>query len=307
MISQSHPVVNKNNIFYQGFLHRMLYPDIFCYFLTDRGLESILLQLMKKLPYIRRQAILDHLKEVDFIDINSLKDQFKVSYMTIHRDLDVLEMQGDVSRVYGGVKFQPANKPVRDLTIEERFKNNLENKLAIAKKAAGFVEPGDVVGLDASTTALHMCNYLLDMDITVVTNNIHVALQFSNSQTVNILLYGGVVRKSALTLVGPMIYDFEKNFAITRSFISAKSLCLRYGLSDITMEEAEVKKSLMRRSDEVFVLVDHSKIDTASVYTVCDIKSIDCLITDSYSLLAPNQLEMIEGAKQLGTNVIFAD
>lgn len=262
---------------------------------------------MKKLPYVRRQAILDHLKEVDFVDINSLKDQFKVSYMTIHRDLDVLEMRGDVSRVYGGVKLQPNNKSIRDLTIEERFKNNLENKLAIAKKAAGFVEPGDVIGLDASTTALQMCNYLLDMDITVVTNNIHVALQFSNSQTVNILLYGGVVRKSALTLVGPMIYDFEKKFNITRSFISAKSLCLRCGLSDITIEETEVKKSLMRRSDEVFVLVDHSKIDTASVYTVCDIKSINCLITDSYPLLAPNQLEMIEGVKQLGTNVIFVD
>jgi DeoR/GlpR family transcriptional regulator of sugar metabolism len=262
---------------------------------------------MKKLPYVRRQAILDHLKEVDFVDINSLKDQFKVSYMTIHRDLDVLEMQGDVSRVYGGVKLQPNNKPVRDLTIEERFKNNLENKLAIAKRAAGFVEPGDVIGLDASTTALQMCNYLLDMDITVVTNNIHVALQFSNSQTVNILLYGGVVRKSALTLVGPMIYDFEKNFNITKSFISAKAICLRCGLSDMTVEETEVKKSLMRRSDEVFVLADHSKIDSASVYTVCDIKSINCLITDSYSLLTQNQLEMLESVKQQGTNVIFAD
>jgi DeoR/GlpR family transcriptional regulator of sugar metabolism len=145
------------------------------------------------------------------------------------------------------------------------------------------------------------------MDITVVTNNIHVALQFSNSQTVNILLYGGVVRKSALTLVGPMIYDFEKNFNITKSFISAKSICLRCGLSDMTVEESEVKKSLMRRSDEVFVLVDHSKIDSASVYTVCDIKSINCLITDSYHTLTQNQLEMIEGVKQLGTNVVFAD
>jgi DeoR/GlpR family transcriptional regulator of sugar metabolism len=262
---------------------------------------------MKKLPYVRRQAILDHLKEVDFVDINSLKNQFNVSYMTIHRDLDVLEMQGDVSRVYGGVKLQPNNKPVRDLTIEERFKNNLENKLAIAKKAASFVEPGDVIGLDASTTALHMCNYLLDMDITVVTNNIHVALQFSNSQTVNILLYGGIVRKSALTLVGPMIYDFEKNFNITKSFISAKSLCLRRGLSDITMEESEVKKSLIRRSNEVFVLVDYSKLDSASVYTVCDIKSIGCLITDNKSLLGPNQLKMIEEIKKMGARVIFTE
>ena len=260
---------------------------------------------MKKLPYVRRQAILDHLKEVDFIDINSLQKQFDVSYMTIHRDLDILEMQGDVSRVYGGVALQ--NKTIRDLTIEERFKNNTENKLAIAKKAVEFVEHGDVIGLDASTTALQMCDFLLNMEITVVTNNIHVALRLSNSQTVNTLLYGGIVRKSALTLVGPMIHEFERFFNITRCFLSAKSLSPRGGLSDITMEESDVKKSLIRRSGEIFVLADHTKIAATSAYTVCGVETIDRIIVDSRSFFGPEQLEALDVMEKQGARVIFAE
>ncbi|MDR1389803.1 MAG: DeoR/GlpR family DNA-binding transcription regulator [Treponema sp.] len=258
---------------------------------------------MKKLPYIRRQAILDHLKEVDFIDINSLQKRFDVSYMTIHRDLDILETQGDVSRVYGGATLQKT----RDLTIEERFKNNLGSKFTIAQKAAEYVQPGDVIGLDASTTALQMCNFLLNMEITVVTNNIHVALQFSNSQTVNILLYGGIVRKSALTLVGPMIYEFEKGFNITKSFISATSLNSKSGLSDITLEESEVKKSLIRRSKEVFVLADHTKIDTTSIYTVCGIEFVNGIIVDSKLFFTPEQLETLEEMEKKGAKVVFAE
>jgi len=261
---------------------------------------------MKRLPYIRRQAIIDHLKEVDFIDINSLQKQFDVSYMTIHRDIDALEMQGDVSRVYGRVKFQN-NKGIHDLSIEERFKHNIKSKTAIAKKAVSFVKPGDVIGLDASTTALQMCNFLLDMEITVITNSIHVALQLSNSKTVNTLLYGGIVRKSALALVGPMITEFEKNFNLTRSFISATSLCAKGGLSDITLEETEVKKSLIRRSKEVFVLADHTKIDTTSIYTVCNIDSINCIIVDSQSAFKPEQLNVLAEIEKAGTKIIFAE
>ncbi|MDR1895088.1 MAG: DeoR/GlpR family DNA-binding transcription regulator [Spirochaetales bacterium] len=261
---------------------------------------------MKRLPYVRRQAILDHLRDVDFVDINSLQKQFDVSYMTIHRDLDILEMQGDVSRIYGGVKLQNNTKSIHDLTIEKRFKNNMESKIAIAREAASYVEPGDIIGLDASTTALQMCPFLLNMDITVITNNIHVALQFSNSQTVTTLLYGGILRKSALSLIGPMIYEFEKNFNISKSFISAKSLCLKWGLSDITLEESEVKKSLIRRSGETFILVDHTKVDTSSMYTVCDIKTIDCVIMDDRTFFTPEQIDVLEDIKKQGVNLVFA-
>jgi len=268
---------------------------------------TLVYQIMKRLPYVRQQAILDHLKEVDFVDINSLQKQFSVSYMTILRDIDALEMQGDVSRVYGGVKIQNNNKGIHDLSIEERFKNNIESKTAIAKKAAGFVNNGDVIGLDASTTALQMCNFLLDMEITVITNSIHVALQLSNSQTINTLLYGGIVRKSALTLVGPMIYEFEKIFNLTRSFISAKSLSAKSGLSDITLEESEVKKSLIRRSKEVFILADHTKIGTTSVYSVCNVDSIDCIIVDNQSTFKPEQLETLAEMEKIGTKICFAE
>ncbi|MDN8991429.1 transcriptional regulator, partial [Staphylococcus aureus] len=56
--------------------------------------------------------------------------------------------------------------------------------------------------MDASTSALQMCPFLHEKNITVVTNSIHVALQFSDSGTVDVLLVGGLLRKSSLSLGG---------------------------------------------------------------------------------------------------------
>jgi DeoR/GlpR family transcriptional regulator of sugar metabolism len=269
---------------------------------------------MKKLPYVRRREILEILKKQDCVDINQLSQQFDVSYMTIHRDIEYLKKSGEVSRIYRGVaktdngsgKLEEVLVMPTDLTIEERFKINMSSKNAIAKKAASYVKEGDVIGMDAGTTILHMCGYLSDMNITVVTNSISVALQFSSSTTVNVIMLGGMLRKASLTMIGPLLTEAERYLNLSKCFISSKALSFEQGLTDVTMEEPETKKSLIRRSNEVFVLADHTKIGEVSSFMVCDYTSISHIITDSPEIMTAKQTECLEKFEKKGVEVIYA-
>lgn len=270
---------------------------------------------MKKLPYARRQEMLEFLKQHDYVDIGQLSKRFNVSYMTIHRDIEELERSGKVERVYGGVTMvQPGEKnelavpPPRlscDLTIEERFKVSQKSKQAIAKEAASFVRDGDFIGMDPSTTTLHMCPYLNRMHITVVTNSISVALQFSGSPTVNVILLGGTLRKSALTLLGPRVGDSVKHFNLSKCFLSASSLSFPEGLTDLSMEEPEAKQSLIQRSAQVYALADETKIGQVAPFVVCDYQQMTAIITTEQSNMTSDQQDCLRRYADSGVKVIY--
>lgn len=280
---------------------------------------------MKTLPYVRKQETLEMLKKNDFVHVNQLSEKFQVSYMTINRDLKELEEDGAVTRVYGGVTLASANNgssllngqakrhgdndpisPYYDLTIEERFNKSLEYKQAIAEKAAEYVNEGDVIALDPSTTTLHMCPYLQDKNITVVTTSIMVTLQFSTSKTVQVLLTGGVLRKSSLSLVNIQSGDILDSIVINKCFLSSHAISFENGLTDLTLEESESKNVLIQRSKEVFVLVDSSKICYDASFSVCNKREIDTIITDSKSNLAENQIRCLKQFSDYGSNIVFA-
>ena len=174
---------------------------------------------MKELPYTRQKRILERLNKNDCMTINELAKDFNVSQMTIYRDILQLEKSGDALRVYGGVKAVDKKeqggeeealktssilRPYCDVTIEERFNKQIDEKRAIARVAASYVKDGDVIAIDPSTTTLHMCSYLQNRKIIVVTTSISVALQFASSKSVDVILCGGMLRKRSLAIVGKM-------------------------------------------------------------------------------------------------------
>ena len=284
--------------------------------MSEKNIDSNKKQSSKKLPYVRRQQILEMLKQNEFMEISQFSDSFNVSYMTILRDIEHLVSNGEVKRVYGGVEIakpEIQNVPTHpdlsfqlDNTLEERFKENAEYKEAIGKKAASLVCDGDYIGMDASTTLLPMCSYLHNMHVTVVTNSITVALMFSTSATVNVILLGGVLRKPALTTVAHYICDMSQSINLQKCFVSSKSLSFEKGMTDLTLDEAEAKKSLIGQATEVCVLVDHTKINRISPFRVCSNENIHTIITDQQKNMDEGQLECLNRFAQSGVNVMYS-
>lgn len=266
---------------------------------------------MKSLPYARKKEILEMLKRSDYIDVNQLSTKFNVSYMTIHRDLKELEDAGVVSRVYGGVvpsepaRSAPEDGVTGDLTVEERFGVCQKEKKSMAMAAAEFVQDGDIICMDSSTSALQMCPLLHDRKITVVTNGLNVALQFSDSETVEVMVVGGLLRKSSLSLSGAGNEALLKHININKCFISATAVSCDKGVTELSLEECESKQKMFSRSEHLFLLADHTKLGNAAPYVDCTCDRLYGVVTDLHPHPGERETKCLHALEENGVRIIF--
>lgn len=261
---------------------------------------------MSDSPYIRRKKIIELLWKQDYADVTYLSDLFNVSEMTIRRDLEKLEKDGDIVRVYGGAKIK-INSPY-EATVEERLSTNKKEKIAIAKRAVELIEDGDIIAFDASTTALEVSKLIKDKkNLTVITNNISIAIELSDATHITVFLLGGFLRGTSLSLVGASLKKSLEGIYIDKAFISSRALNFQEGLTDITIEEGEAKQAIIEKSNKVYVIVDHTKIGKLSFFQVCEKDKISKIITDQLEAFTEDQGQCLENFREYGIEVITAD
>lgn len=262
---------------------------------------------MNYLPQDRRDEIINILKSKEYAEIPYLSQKFNVSEMTIRRDIEKLENLGKVIRVYGGVRLKEIREREYEGSVDERKHINSEEKKAIAREAAKFIEDGDVIAFDASTTALEVSLQIkFKKKVTVVTNNITIAVELAEDPEITIILLGGFLRRTSLSLTGSLITKYLDSIYIDKAFISSKAINFNDGMTDSLMDEGEAKQALLLRSNQLYALCDNSKIDTLAFFKVCPANRISTLITDSFEQMTEEQKECIESFKQIGVNVVIA-
>ncbi|MGM8364463.1 DeoR/GlpR family DNA-binding transcription regulator [Virgibacillus sp. W0181] len=263
---------------------------------------------MVLLPTARREEIVNILKTKDYAEISYLSQKFQVSEMTIRRDIEKLEKRNRVKRVYGGVRLKEVTERELERPIDERKSTNTLEKQAIAKKAAAFIEDGDVIAFDASTTAYELSRYIkYKKKVTVVTNNINIAVELSDDPEITVILLGGFVRRTSLSLIGSSLSKYLESIFIDKAFISCKALNFTDGITDSLMDEGEAKQAIIERSNKLFIVADHSKLDTIAFFKICPAKRVDSLITDSFIPLTDSQKACLDQYKDNGVDLIIAE
>jgi DeoR family fructose operon transcriptional repressor len=260
---------------------------------------------MSNLPHLRRKKIIDILGQNNYAEVSYLSDFFNVSEMTIRRDLEKLKKEGEISRIHGGATLKTEKS--YEATIEERININKKEKMAIAKKALELIEDGDVIAFDASTTALEISRLLKDKKLTVITNNIGIAIELSDATQITVILLGGFLRGKSLSLVGASLKKSLESLYIDKVFISSKALSFREGLTDATIEEGEAKQAMIAKANKVYVIVDHTKINKVAFFKVCEKDKIDKVITDRLEPLTEEQEECLQDFRDQGIEVVLAD
>ena len=250
----------------------------------------------------RKKFILDYVKENEFVDITYLKDTLSVSEMTIRRALKKLEEDNSIVRVLGGARSIPSG--TYEDPVDKRLEFHSEEKERIARYAASLVNEGDSVFLDASSTVYAMADYL-DVHATVITNNISVCMKLKDKEKIDVILVGGSLRKSAMSLVGIETVRMLDNYYVDKAFLSSKAVDEEHGISDATREEAEVKKAMIKSSSEVYFLMDHYKLASRAFYKVCGLSEITELIVDASEEAYAE--EFIETCKKNGRLVRCVD
>lgn len=229
----------------------------------------------------RRDEILQMLSVNGSVIVSKLTKKFGVSVETIRRDLESMEKEGVLKRVYGGAVLK-SNK-VDKLNYSKRQEEYIDEKREIAKKAITYIEEGSFIALNNSTTNLEIAKAIKENfnELTIVTNSLSIVNELSNKEGFTIILVGGVLNNREYAFNGQFTEDMLSNFVVNKSFISVSGVSLSRGITDYLMGEIDIQKKLMKISQEVIILAVSSNIDNESLVKIADIEDVNLVITDS--------------------------
>ena len=241
---------------------------------------------------IERMRIITELVSQNMsVKVVDLVAQFGVSNETIRRDLELLERQGIVRRVYGGaVKAQSESVQ----SYQERISHRITEKEAIGKLAADIVQDGDTIIIDVGTTALEFAkNLLTKNNLTVITPSLSAALLLLNNSNARVIVTGGELEREEPYLTGPIAKDAFRRYHAHRAFISVGGISKERGLTDYNELEVETRKVMLKSASQIIGLVDSSKMGVVATSIISDIDTLDILVTDNG--ISNEMKEFIEG------------
>ncbi len=252
------------------------------------------------LSYERRQKIAEILKTQGLVKVEELAAAFDISPSTIRRDLDKLAAGGGIRRTYGGAYLEDSRAEEPPIILRER--EHAQAKEKIGKKAAELVKSGMTVILDASSTVGAMVPFLSRVDgLTVVTNGVKTASRLNSCANIRTYCTGGLMRKHNLSLVGMETCRVLEEINADTLFISCRGFGIEKGVTEASDEETQVKRCMLRAASQTVLLADSSKLGQVMMHKICDIGSIDILITDAK---LPEALE--EQCRRQGVRVLYA-
>jgi len=228
----------------------------------------------------RKLAILDHLKAHHKATVNQLCDLFGVSSATIRNDLRDLEENRLVTRTHGGATVRDQARFEPD--AEAKAVQNMDIKQAIARAALDMIDDGDTLIIDAGSTTYELVGLLAEKsNLTIITNDLMIAMALESHPSAVVHLLGGAVRKRLHCTVGPNAEEMLKNLKVDKAFMGANSFSLEVGASSPDLQQSALKRKMMASATKVFFLVGSSKIGKNSFAVFATIDDVDCLITDA--------------------------
>jgi len=253
--------------------------------------------MSERYDFVREDVILHELSASGRVMVNDLAIRLGVSAVTIRKDLDSLEERQLLRRVRGGAVVAPAGE---EGAFSERMRRDSTAKRELAQEVAGLVNDGDVIALDSSTTSFYLAQELLERrDLIVVTYGMRTATLLMDHSTATVVLPGGVLRRASGSLVGPFSNVLEGRGRIDKGFFGIATLSTQLGLLELSVEEANSKKSLVSACDQVIVTFQSSKIGRFGLHSWATAADVDAFYTDERA-----SDEFVDAWTALGTPVV---
>ncbi|MCM3279805.1 DeoR/GlpR family DNA-binding transcription regulator [Exiguobacterium sp. MER 193] len=242
----------------------------------------------------RHQLILQRLSEHKVVKLKELVDLTDSSESTIRRDLTDLEAEGYLARVHGGATLIAT--PDEEPTFEEKRDRFVDEKVAIARKAATFIEDGMSIYLDAGTTTQAMVPFLEGKKIVVVTNSLPIANELFDLD-IKTFVIGGELKRSTQALVGYNARESMMNYRVDLAFVGMNGIDLEAGYTTPDPEEALVKKTAIELAQTSFVLADASKIGKRTFSRVATLDAAQLITSSSESMSSIQTITKVVNAK----------
>lgn len=250
------------------------------------------------LAVTRKLKIKELVLEKKSVTVSELAKIFSITEETIRNDLKTLEEEGVLTRTYGGAYIQDGVQNDINVSIRETLFVNSKEK--IADKCASFVHHGDSIFLDASTTSLFISTKIRTKRVTVITNSLKVANALADSESVRLILIGGMFSPASMSFLGRSALNSMQGFFVDKAFISCRSVSIEHGVTDSNEQQAELRQVALKRANKVYLVVDYTKFNKTSFTNICSFDDIDTVIVDKpidenwHNFLSEHKAEVIE-------------
>ncbi|MBC7724783.1 MAG: DeoR/GlpR transcriptional regulator [Burkholderiaceae bacterium] len=234
-----------------------------------------------------------------FVGVDALAEVLGLSRMTVHRDLDQLQRDGVLRKVRGGASAHRSTK--FESGVPFRSNQAVEQKRQIARAAADLASPGDVIILDASTTALEVLPHLLtQLPLTVITNFWTVLEKLEGKPDVNLVGLGGDYVHQYRAFLGVVC---EKALGELYADVLFASVSALRGLDVYHQDQriVSVKRAMMRSAGVRVLLLDHTKVGHGSLHRLGSVTEFTHVVVDTLVDAA-----VVDEIREAGVEVIVA-
>lgn len=224
-------------------------------------------------------AILEFINVKKIVTIGEICTRFGFSESTSRRAVKKLADAGRVQRHRGGAMSNLYAQT--SALVYQRFQEHMEEKERIARNAAQHVRNDSTVILMGGSTVCRMCKYLKKKTITVITNSLLVYEELKDNPTTSLVLLGGRFNYDEMEVGGMMTNSNIHSLRADSLFMGAYNFHPQVGFTTPDMETIEFHHLCFNAVNNVFMLVDSSKLGTdgAAVMATCDM--VNYIISDT--------------------------
>lgn len=228
----------------------------------------------------RHHHIIEKLDREGSVSVLDLCRELKVSSVTIRKDLKLLENKNLLFRTHGGANA--TNPYTIDRPVNEKEKLQSAEKNSIGAVAASLLQPNDSIIIASGTSVLAMAKKIQAVEnATVITSALNVALELIKHPNIEVILLGGMLRKSSSSVTGPYAQSILNDFFCTKLFLGVDGIDLDLGLTTTSSMEAQLNRQMIAVSQKIIVLTDSTKFGKKGFGRICGLEEIDQIITDS--------------------------
>ncbi|WP_028983374.1 DeoR/GlpR family DNA-binding transcription regulator [Sporolactobacillus terrae] len=243
----------------------------------------------------RHHTIRQIIKEKGKVQVTRLAKQFKVSEVTVRRDLAEMEEQGLLKRTFGGAVSLELVTKAQPYNVKKE--QHLDEKKEIAARAAQFISDGMTLFLDAGTTTDLLIPYLLEKNnLFVVTVDLQIAIKLTEAESIDVYMVGGKIsnRSKSVNSVDTVLKISKFHFDL--AFLGCDAF------NSMTFEtdsetKTQIKRAVIRSSSLRIILSDSSKFNRHSLLSFARLNEIDYVITDTKLSDLLNSLSVENKAK----------
>lgn len=214
----------------------------------------------------------------DFLDLETLCRELDASESSVRRDLDTLEEEKALRRVYGGaVSLQTPPSRAFDYAAESSRLTDVKDR--IARVTASLIGDGQTVILDGGSTVAAVARELSSKSLHVVTNSLPIAEGLEAAREIELTLTGGYLDPRLRVMLGPFCEQMIGAIRADAVIMGIGGIS-EAGFSNNNTLVVGSEQKMIEVADRVIIVADRTKFGRGGMFPMAPLNAAHVVVTD---------------------------